>query len=92
MVLLSHVPMLPGLFYVADVDTFEGLVQPIADKLYGNFAGHIHFNHDEEFPEAGYHTHVTDATWDDNLSIRLVNVTGNEAARAYEQQLLILDE
>ncbi len=91
-VLLSHVPMLPGLFYVADVDTFEGLVQPIADKLYGNFAGHIHFNHDEEFPEAGYHTHVTDATWDDNLSIRLVNVTGNEEARAYEQQLLILDE
>jgi hypothetical protein len=91
-VLLSHVPMLTPLFYVADIETFDSLVQPIASKFYGNFAGHIHINHDEEFPEAGYHTHVTDATWDDNLSIRLVNVTGNEVERAYEQQLLILEE
>lgn len=90
-VLLSHIPMLPGIFYVADREAFAELVQPIGDKVYGNFAGHLHIDHDEEFEDAGYHTHSVDATWDDTLSIRLVTVLGNEVERAYEQQRLILD-
>ncbi len=90
-VLLSHIPMLPGVFYVADREAFAGLVQPIGDKVYGNFAGHLHIDHDEEFPEAGYHTHVTDATFDDTLDVRLVTVLGNDVARAYESLSLVLD-
>lgn len=90
-VLLSHVPMVPGVFYVADRENFAELLAPIASKVFGNFVGHLHIDHDEEYPEAGYSTHVTDATWDDRNTIRIVDVLGNDARRAYEQELVVLD-
>ena len=91
-VLLSHVPMVPGVFYVADRETFAELLSPIADKVYGNLAGHLHIDHDEEYPEAGYSTHITDATWDDRNTIRIVDVFGNATLRSYEHELIVLDE
>ncbi len=90
-VLLSHVPMAPAIFRVDDRARFADLVAPIGDKVYGNFAGHLHVDYDEDFPEAGYSTFVTDATWDDEVRIRLVRVLGNEVERRYEHQLLNLD-
>ncbi len=56
-----------------------------------NFAGHLHVDYDEDFPDAGYSTFVTDATWDDEVRIRLVRVLGNEVERRYEHEPLALD-
>ena len=91
-VLLSHVPMVPGVFYLSDRQGFAELLEPIADRVYGNFAGHLHIDHDEDYPEDGYSAHVTDATWDDANTLRVVSVSGNAEARAYAQELIVLPD
>jgi hypothetical protein len=90
-VVLSHVPMAPAVFRLDERARFADLVAPIRDKVYGNLAGHLHVDYEEEFPEAGYSTFVTDATWDDEVRIRLVRVLGNESARSYVHESIVLD-
>ena len=90
--LLSHVPMLPAVFSIAERDRFADLLAPIRDRVFGNLAGHLHIDVVEEYPEEGYVTWVTDATWDDMNAIRVVRVQGNEVARSYTQEVVELPE
>jgi hypothetical protein len=89
--ILSHVPMAPISFDLDERTRFAELVAPISEKVFANFAGHLHVDYEEEFPQKGYATYVTDALWDDENTVRAVQVLGNKAERAYEQELVILD-
>lgn len=90
-VLLSHVPMAPAVFDIAERERFAELVTPIGDKVFANFAGHLHVDYEEEFPEVGYTTIVTDATWDDEVTVRRVRVLGNGVGMRYEQELVVIE-
>jgi hypothetical protein len=74
--LFSHHPMmmLPGAFNVEDLARVTGVTSPKAAAVSAAFAGHFHFDHDEYVHEGGYDVHVTDATWDDENTVRLVEV------------------
>jgi hypothetical protein len=72
-------------------DLYAELISTIADKVYANFAGHLHVDYDEEFPEEGYSTFVTDATWDDAINLRRVSVFGDGQRMTYEQHLVVVE-
>lgn len=88
---LSHVPMAPVSFDLEERARFAELIAPIRDKVYANFAGHLHVDYEEEFPGAGYSTFVTDATWDDAISLRRVSVYGDGERMNYQQHLVVVD-
>ncbi|MEE2830064.1 MAG: metallophosphoesterase [Myxococcota bacterium] len=90
-VLLSHVPMAPAVFDLAERERFAALVSPFGDQIFANFGGHLHVDYEEEFVEAGYATYVTDATWDDEITLRLVEVWSDGLAMSYEQELIVVD-
>jgi len=89
-VILSHVPLLPGVFSLDERARFAELIGPVRSKVFGNLAGHLHIDYFERFPVEGYSTWVTDATWDDDNLIRVVQVSGNGASRSYEERGVIL--
>lgn len=89
--LLSHVPMVLGTFSLAQRAEFAALIAPVKDKVFANLAGHLHIDAFHEEFDAGYETWVTDATWDDANTIRLVRVSGNEVGLGYEREPVVLE-
>ena len=71
---------------------FASRIAPVKSKVFANFAGHLHVNYEEHFPEDGYSTYVTDATWDDEITLRRVSVFGDGERMIYEQELLSSSE
>ncbi len=91
-VFFSHHPMhlSPGAFDLEEIDLLDGLLAAYDDALYANFAGHYHVNGDEADPARPIEVHVTDAIWDDTLTLRQVDVTGNAAVAEYTHTLVEL--
>jgi hypothetical protein len=89
-ILLSHIPMAPVAFDVSERARFAARIAKIKDKVFANFAGHLHVDYEEDFPDAGYSTYVTDATWDDEITLRRVSVSGDGAAMTYVQELVFV--
>ena len=87
-VLLSHVPMLLGTFSIAQREEFAALVEPVRDQVFGNLAGHLHVDIFDEDLDAGYVTWVTDATWDDEVRVRAVEVWFDGQTDSYVQELV----
>jgi len=87
---LSHIPMyiLPGAFDVAEAAQISGLTNAYSDLIYANFAGHFHLNVETELEEGGFDVFVTDAVWDDVITIRLVEVWENEVSFFFEQEMI----
>jgi hypothetical protein len=73
-VLFSHHPMVqqPGGFFVDDWDAIVRLVSPEAHRVAAAFAGHLHIDQEVRGTDAGYDVFVTDATWDDENTVRVV--------------------
>jgi hypothetical protein len=88
---LSHVPMAPVSFDLEERGRFATLIAPIRDKVYANFAGHLHVDYEEDFPEDGYSTFVTDATWDDAINLRRVSVFGDGQQMTYQQHAVVVE-
>ncbi len=88
----SHHPMhlSPGAFDLAEIDLLDGLLNTYDDAVFANFAGHYHVSGDESDPARPLDVYVTDALWDDINTLRVVAVSGNEAALSYEQRLVEL--
>lgn len=80
-VLFSHIPMhfSPGGFDLDKIATLVAETGPFGDQIWADLAGHYHASATETVPDAGYDLHVTDATWDDDVELRIVEVWGNEA-------------
>ena len=90
--LLSHIPMFmsPGSFDVAETEMIAGLTNAYADLIYADFAGHFHVNVDSELEEGGFEVFITDAVWDDEITIRMVEVWENEVEFSYTQEMIEL--
>ncbi len=78
-VMFSHIPMhfSPGGFNLDRIAQVVAETGPHADRIWADLAGHYHANGSETVPDAGYDLHVTDATWDDDIDLRIVEVWGN---------------
>jgi len=74
--MLSHMPMLygPGFFDLDEVAVLEERVGTRSALLGINHAGHLHAHAEGDWPELGFDVTITDATWDDDNSVRLVSV------------------
>ena len=89
-VLFSHIPMhtSPGGFDVEEMAQITALIGPLGHKVYAHFSGHYHGDLTQEIKAAGYTAFVTDATWDDEVRVRVVKVSGNDLGFAYEHKLI----
>ena len=89
-VLFSHHPMHFGSFNTDQLEQITGVTGPLFDRVAGSWAGHYHINHEDSAPDGSYEVFVTDATWDDENTVRLVEVWGNDARFEYRQRLVEL--
>jgi len=94
-VLFTHLPMHMNYFYRVFTKKEDAAVAEITRAsdgiLFANFAGHYHINWDQQRPEWGYDLSVTDATWDDELTIRVVGVEGTPEGFTYANRLVVLE-
>ncbi|MFH1467064.1 MAG: metallophosphoesterase [Pseudomonadota bacterium] len=92
-VLFSHHPMhlFPGAFDQTELDTLIARLAPWGDALYADFAGHYHVNMEDWPAGASWGAFVTDAIWDDELTIRVVEVSANGRRFAYEHELVVVE-
>lgn len=90
--LFSHHAMhlSPGAFDLAEMERITMLTGAVGGRIAANYAGHYHFDFDETLEDAGYDVHITDATWDDANTVRVVRVLANDATHAFEQELVVL--
>jgi len=87
-VLAGHVPMMVGALDLQQMAQVETLLGPVGDWVHAHYAGHLHVDYEESVYAAGYELYVTDATWDDDITLRIVEVSGNEQQVAYSQELV----
>lgn len=92
-VMLSHHPMhdvLGGLgaLNTAELNTVMGFTAGYAEYVYANFAGHYHFDWHDGENAGGFEVFVTDATHDDENTLRLVRVLDDGVTFNYEHVLV----
>ena len=63
--------------------TSAALTSAWADTLWANFAGHLHLDAEIALPESGYDVYVTDAVWDDSVTLRVVEVWTTNLRASY---------
>ena len=90
--LFSHHAMhlSPGAFGLDDLAQVTDLTSGVADRVAAGWAGHYHLDFEETVAEGGYDVFVTDATWDDENTIRVVEVHQTGYAHTYDQELVVL--
>jgi hypothetical protein len=92
-ILLSHMPLFEGggSLTADEADTVVEAFYPRRDALWANLAGHLHWSASDIWTRAGIEVHVTDATWDDENTIRMIDVSGNGMRFVYEHELVVID-
>lgn len=90
-VLLSHMPLVPGLTLEAQ-DALLDVLAPHPDTVWGNHAGHLHGNGQATWDEADLQIRTTDATWDDVNAFRLVEVWSDGTRFEYRDTIVELPE
>ena len=89
-VLASHHPMHIPSFTEGELAQITEQTEPHSHRVFADFAGHYHADGHEVIEDGGYEVFVTDATWDDEITIRLVEVWGDGVALQYVQDLIVL--
>ncbi|MCB9761159.1 MAG: hypothetical protein H6739_15065 [Alphaproteobacteria bacterium] len=89
--LFSHHPMHIGAFDEAEMAAITGLTGPVGGRIAGAWAGHLHLNATVDVDDAGYTAWVTDAVWDDLITVRVVEVHGNGISHEYVQELVVVE-
>lgn len=89
-VLFGHMPMHVGAFDLDEMARIGGVTAPHGDHVWADLAGHYHGSASEPVEGAGYDLHVTDATWDDDVELRLVEVWANQARFAPTTETVIV--
>lgn len=88
--LFSHHPMHLGNFDEAQMEQITNLTGPVSERVGGAWAGHLHQDAEVAVDEGGYTVWVTDAVWDDEKTVRVVQVRGNGERFEYSQELVIV--
>ncbi|MCB9663565.1 MAG: metallophosphoesterase, partial [Alphaproteobacteria bacterium] len=75
-IVLTHHPMLviPGGFTAVEGGRIAELTRAREDVVAMNLGGHFHLDFDQPAADAGYDVVLTDATWDDEVRVRVVDV------------------
>lgn len=91
-VLLSHMPLFdgPGGLVVDEAAQVVETLDPHRDLVWGNLAGHLHGTSDMTWEAAGIEVHVTDATWDDEVVVRVVTVSASDRRVSYDHELVVV--
>ena len=89
-VLFSHIPMHLGGFNAADTDVLATTIAPYGDTVWADLAGHYHFDGEEQ-QAAGYDVIVTDATWDDEVEVRVVRGFVNEETWHWTTEIVVVE-
>ena len=88
--LAAHNPMHPGSFTIEEMERIGSVTTPLASRISAAFGGHYHGNAEELSMDEGFQVIVVDATWDDEVSYRLVEVWGNEVGLEYEHEMVVV--
>jgi hypothetical protein len=91
-VLAGHVPIMSGTMDAMEMAEVATLVGPVGEWVYAHYAGHLHIDHEADLFEQGMKLYVTDATWDDNISLRIVEVRGNGIRMEYSHESVHVNE
>jgi len=91
-VLAGHVPIMTGTMDTQEMADVATLVGPVGEWVYAHFAGHLHIDHEADLVEQGMKLFVTDATWDDDITLRMVEVRGNGVRMEYSQENILVNE
>ena len=89
-VIAGHVPIMLGALDVRQMAEVATVLGPVGEYVYAQFAGHLHIDHEQNLEESGIDLFVTDATWDDEIRLRVVTVWSNEQRFAYEHELVVV--
>ena len=89
-VVFTHIPMHLGAFDVSEMDRIKAVTAPLGAHVWADLAGHYHASASETVEGAGYDLHVTDATWDDEIELRLVEVWVAGTAFAPVTELVVV--
>ena len=87
----SHIPMHLFALSAGEMRSITSLLGPYGDSVYANFAGHVHLTYEMPVPAGGYRVYVTDATHDDENTLRVVHVEGNGVRFAYTHELVVVE-
>lgn len=87
-IMLTHIPMFLGAFDADEMKAIEDLVAPYDNQVYANLAGHLHFNYERE--SKGFDVFVTDAVWDDDNVVRMIEVSGNGEVYEYDHEVVVV--
>ncbi len=92
-VLLSHMPLFEGFggLEADEVARYTKAIEQHADTIHGNYAGHLHGDSDSTWDAIGQQVVVTDATWDDENTVRLVEVWSDELRFTYVSESFEVD-
>jgi hypothetical protein len=90
-VLAGHVPIMLGALDVKEMAEVATTIGPVGEWVYAHYAGHLHVDHEETLYDQGIELYVTDATWDDHISLRLVTVSGNGVRMEYTHESIWVD-
>ena len=71
-----------------EIEQVNAYTSPLGSWIHAAYAGHMHVSYDVYNEPGGYEVLVTDATWDDENVIRLVEVQSNGLDFVYTQELV----
>ncbi|MFT7520652.1 MAG: hypothetical protein ACI9MC_002802 [Kiritimatiellia bacterium] len=86
--LFSHHPMHVPSFNLDQIDRIAQTTSPVSSRISGAWAGHYHVDYEETVWTGGYDVFVTDATWDDANTLRVVQVFGDGERFEVRQRLI----
>lgn len=92
-VLMSHMAPFPGPggLTTDEQDDLIALIQPQAEAVWGNHAGHLHADSRMTWEDIDFQIVTTDATWDDENLVRVVTVWSDGQRFDYEDVAVIVE-
>lgn len=95
-VVFTHNPMLTevGGFPTAEADRLKTMVDPWLDQIAAAHGGHLHIDSDILVGDGGmdgYEVVLTDATWDDDVRVLVVDVIGEGDRYAYTYEKITVE-
>ncbi len=80
----------PGGFMADDWPLVADAVTPWSPWVYANFAGHLHMDAEIEEAEDSLEVYIVDAVWDDEITVRVVEVWSTSEALSYHHELVVV--
>jgi hypothetical protein len=93
-IMATHIPMMmsPGAFDTGEMERLGELFAPSRKKIAMNLGGHFHVNGEQfALADGSYDMFLTDAVWDDEATLRLVDVYADETGFVFEQRLVVVE-